>query len=106
MKHPSFTPYYAVIFTSLLSDDTQGYAAMADEMHKLATSQQGFLGFESARNEIGISISYWDSLEHIQTWKKNTDHLMAQKLGREKWYQSYKVRICKVEREYDFSSID
>jgi heme-degrading monooxygenase HmoA len=95
-------PYYAVIFTSLRTPDESGYAAMADAMDELAKQQEGYLGIESARNEIGITVSYWSSLEAIRNWKANTDHLMAQKYGREKWYASYKVRICKVERDYGF----
>jgi len=96
--------YYAVIFTSLLSENTEGYSTMAATMETLAKQQAGFLGIESAREEIGITISYWENLEAIKTWKANVDHQVAQKLGKEKWYQSYSVRICKVEREYEFNS--
>ena len=96
------TPYYAVIFTSLLHDEHEGYVAMAEQMDALAKMQEGYLGFESARNELGISISYWTSLESIKNWKEQTDHLIAQQLGRSSWYRYYKVRICKVEREYEF----
>jgi heme-degrading monooxygenase HmoA len=42
---------------------------MADEMVKLASVQPGFLGVESAREGVGITLSYWDSLEAIQKWK-------------------------------------
>ncbi|TSJ43827.1 antibiotic biosynthesis monooxygenase [Mucilaginibacter corticis] len=96
------SPYYAVIFTSIRTEGDNGYAAMDDAMDELAKQQEGYLGIESARNEIGITISYWQSLEAIRNWKANADHLMAQKYGREKWYSSYKVRICKVERDYGF----
>jgi len=96
------TPYYGVIFTSLHSEITEGYSEMAKEMHELAKIQPGYLGFESAREELGITISYWESKEAIKNWKANLDHQVAQKLGREKWYSWYKVRICKIEREYEF----
>jgi heme-degrading monooxygenase HmoA len=96
-------PYYAVIFTSLRTEGDNGYAAMAEEMEQLAQQQPGYLGIESARNELGITISYWQSLEAIKSWKANLDHLQAQKKGRTTWYSQYKVRICKVEREYEFS---
>lgn len=95
-------PYYAVIFTSLRTPDESGYPAMAEAMEELAAQQEGYLGIESARKDISITVSYWASLEAIRNWKANTDHLMAQKYGREKWYASYKVRICKVERDYGF----
>jgi heme-degrading monooxygenase HmoA len=99
------TPYYAVIFTSFRTDVDEDYSVMADAMEALAKQQPGYLGFEHARNELGISISYWDSLEHIKNWKMQSEHVFAQQQGREKWYQYYKVRICKVEREYEFGSI-
>lgn len=97
------TPYYAVIFTSIRSSVDQGYAKMADAMLDAAAQQPGFLGVESAREEIGITVSYWDSLESIAAWKQDAAHQVAQKLGREQWYETFKTRICKVERDYDFS---
>jgi len=95
-------PYYAVIFTSTLTENNDGYDEMAQQMENLAKQQPGYLEFESAREEIGLSISYWESLEAITNWKANTDHLFAQQKGINDWYKSYKVRICLVEREYDF----
>lgn len=95
-------PYYAVIFTSMRTDTADGYGEMAEAMVELAKTQPGFLGVESARNELGITVSYWESLEAIKNWKQNSDHLLAQRYGREKWYSHYKTRICKVERDYGF----
>lgn len=98
----NFKPYYAVIFSSTRTEGDNGYAQMAQQMEELAKKQSGYLGLESARSEIGITISYWESLEAIAHWKKNTDHLFAQQKGIKDWYKWYKVRICLVEREYDF----
>ncbi len=95
-------PYYAVIFTSVIDESHEGYSEMAIKMEGLAKKQKGFLGMESARENIGITVSYWSDLESIRTWKMNTDHLFAQQQGKEKWYSSYKVRISKVERDYSF----
>ncbi|WP_104735201.1 antibiotic biosynthesis monooxygenase family protein [Hanstruepera ponticola] len=95
-------PYYAVIFTSKHSEDVSGYAEMAIKMETLAKNQDGFLGIESARDTLGITVSYWQSLEAIKAWKLNSEHLMAQSKGRSQWYKWYHVRICKVEREYEF----
>ena len=97
-------PYYAVIFTSTLKEESAAYQEMAERMETLAKKQPGYIGFESARGSLGISISYWESLESIAAWKKQIDHQQAQRLGREQWYASYKTRICKVEREYEFPS--
>ena len=93
-------PYYAVIFTSIRSETDEGYADTAARMLELATAQPGFLGVESARDGVGITISYWESIEAIRDWKMHAEHLLAQKMGREKWYAGFKTRICKVERDY------
>ncbi len=95
-------PYYAVIFTSTRTTVDEGYAEMATQMVELAQQQDGFLGIESARNDIGITVSYWRDLESIKNWKSNLDHLDAQRKGRSKWYENYTVRIALVEREYSF----
>ncbi|MDQ3110192.1 MAG: antibiotic biosynthesis monooxygenase [Bacteroidota bacterium] len=95
-------PYYAVIFTSIRTEGENGCAEVAERMAELAQQQAGYLGHESARNETGITVSYWKDLESIRSWKMNTEHLFAQKKGREEFYSAYKVRIAKVEREYGF----
>jgi len=94
-------PYYAVIFTSVRTDaDHAAYQAMAAQMEALAANQPGYLGMESAREGLGITVSYWQDLESIAAWKRHADHLMAQQLGRERWYRDYKTRIARVERDY------
>ncbi len=94
--------YYAVIFTSTRTEVEAGYAEMATKMVELAKAQPGYIGMESARSEIGITVSYWESLEAIRNWKVNMEHLEAQEKGKTTWYKNYKVRIAKVEREYEF----
>lgn len=93
-------PYFAVIFTSTRTKDDNGYGVMADRMVELAQQQPGFLGIESAREDVGITVSYWADLDSIKNWKANVEHLDAQKNGRKTWYDSFKVRIAKVERDY------
>ena len=95
-------PYYAVIFTSFRTDIDDDYVETSKRLASLAKKSEGFLGEESAREEMGISISYWKDVESIMKWRMNADHQQAQKLGKEKWYKNYKVRICKVERDYEF----
>lgn len=95
-------PYYAVIFTSTRTDGDDGYGAMAARMMKLAAEQPGYLGVESARDGIGITVSYWRSLDDIANWKRVAEHREAQRNGREKWYAAFKTRIAKVERDYGF----
>jgi len=96
-------PYYAVIFTSVRTETDDGYGDMAARMLDLAKNQPGFLGVESAREQTGITVSYWTDLAAIQKWKDHPEHLKAQELGRQKWYAAFKVRVVKVEKEYGHS---
>jgi heme-degrading monooxygenase HmoA len=101
-------PYVAVIFTSIRTEaDDAGYAAMADAMDELARAQPGWLGIESARgaDRLGITVSYWKTAAEARAWKGVADHLGAQKLGRERWYRAYRVRVCEVVREYGYSVV-
>jgi len=93
-------PYYAVIFSSLRTEVDEGYGAMTNLMKELAAQQPGFLGLETARDGLGLTVSYWETAESIVAWKTNLKHAAAQRLGREKWYEAYTVRICRVERDY------
>lgn len=99
------TPYFAVIFTSIRTEIDNGYDNMAIQMVELAKQQEGFLGVESARNEIGITVSYWKDLESIKKWKNNSEHKIARNSGREIWYKSFKTRIAKVESDYEFHKL-
>lgn len=102
-------PYYAVVFTSLrTADDAAGYAAMAEQMARLAVEQPGFLGMESVRDAdgVGITVSYWESPEAIDRWHRQAEHRIAQRLGRERWYEQFHLRICRVERAYSFARDD
>lgn len=75
---------------------------MAKRMEELAKKQPGYIDFESASGEPNVTISYWETLEDVANWKNNTAHAFAQEKGIKDWYQWYKVRVCKVEREYSF----
>lgn len=95
-------PYYIVAFSSTRKEGDHGYAAMADAMVDLASRQPGYLGIESARgvDGFGITNSYWADEASLLAWKEVAKHLLAQKLGKERWYQHYETRIAKVERAY------
>jgi len=95
-------PYFVVIFTSTRTQGDHGYNAMAKKMVELAQQQAGFLGIETAREDVGITVSYWADLASIKSWKMNSEHLDAQSFGRGSWYDSFKVRIARVEHEYGF----
>ena len=95
-------PYYVVVFSAQRSADDPAYDAMAAEMVKIAMSQPGCLGMESARDPdgFGITNSYWCSEEDIAAWKAQARHRVAQHLGATRWYDSYSLRVARVERAY------
>ncbi len=97
-------PYVAVIFTSTRTGGDRGYAAMSDAMEALAAQQPGYLGIESAREDIGITVSYWVDHDAARGWKQVAAHLVAQRRGREVWYHDYRVRVATVERDYSMRS--
>lgn len=95
-------PYYAVIFTNRLNEEHEGYEDMGDAMFNLALEQPGCFGAESTRdaNLVGITVSYWKDEASIAAWKAQAKHLVAQKMGIERWYSHYELRVAKVERAY------
>ncbi len=95
-------PYYAVIFTSVRAPGDNGYSEMAEKMAELAKLQEGFLGLESAREDIGISVSYWKDIESIKKWRNNLEHSIAREKGRTLWYKEFKTRIALVNSDYEF----
>lgn len=98
-------PYFAVVFSSVRTDlDGAEYGRTADRMVELAGSMPGFLGLESVRDAagVGITVSYWESEKAIHHWQRHGEHLDAQRLGRERWYEQFEMRVCRVERAYGF----
>ncbi|OSQ37772.1 antibiotic biosynthesis monooxygenase family protein [Thalassospira mesophila] len=99
-------PYYAVIFSSIRTEgDDAAYGETAAMMSQLAAAQDGYLGEDSTMRDgegMGITVSYWRDEAAIRAWKQHLDHTVARNAGREKWYQSYTLRVAKVERAYDF----
>jgi heme-degrading monooxygenase HmoA len=93
-------PYTAVIFTSLRTEGDNGYDVMSARMFELAAQQPGYLGVESAREELGITVSYWTDDAAAAAWKQVAEHLVAQRRGQEKWYADYEVRVATVTRAY------
>ncbi|HEX2122121.1 MAG TPA: antibiotic biosynthesis monooxygenase [Thermoanaerobaculia bacterium] len=103
MAKPAATPeppYYAVIFTSLQTEDLEGYGDTSARMVELAAQQPGFLGVESARGAdgLGITVSYWESEEAIANWRRHAEHRVAQEQGRARFYSEFVTRVAKVER--------
>jgi heme-degrading monooxygenase HmoA len=101
-------PYYAVIFTSRMTESVDGYDDASDQMLALASEQPGFLGYESARDEngLGITVSYWESEEAIANWRSNVEHRVVQSRGMKDWYSEFVTRVARVERARTFTRSD
>ena len=97
-------PYYAVIFASQRTErDEDGYDATARTLFELAAQQPGYLGAEHARDAdgFGITVAYFADEAAIRAWRENAEHRAAQRLGIERWYSRYEIRVAKVERAYE-----
>lgn len=105
VAHTPEPPYYAVIFTTLRRDpsDDDGYAETDAALSALAAAQPGYLGVESAREGVGITVSYWRDEESIRAWKRDAQHVLAQREGRARWYERYRLRVARVERDCEFT---
>lgn len=102
---PPKPPYYAVVFASdRTADDEEGYQAAAERMEALARAMPGFLGIDTVRGADGhgITVSYWDNEASIRAWQQQAEHRAAQQMGRERWYSRYELRVCRVERAWEF----
>ena len=92
---------YAVIFKAKTKKLDGAYFEMAKRMRELAMNKYGcleFIAVSECANE--IALSYWESLEQIKLWKENSEHLVAQELGKEKWYEDYTVEIVEIISQY------
>ncbi|QGV79719.1 antibiotic biosynthesis monooxygenase family protein [Streptomyces ficellus] len=98
-------PYYTVVFTSLRTEDQEGYADTAARMEELVREVPGFLGYESARTPggIGITVGYFKDEEAIAAWRADAEHQGAMRRGRADWYERYSVHVGRVERSYGFA---
>ena len=96
-------PYVAVIFSAVVTADGEGYDRAAQEMRRLAQRQPGYLGVEAAGGGPGaleITVSYWSTEDDARAWKGVAEHVQAQRFGRQRWYETYEVRVATVGRSY------
>lgn len=83
---------YAVIFIAEINELDKAYSEMTLQMQELAMEKYGCSKFVSVtEGSHEIAISYWQDQEQIKKWKLDAEHLVAQKLGRSRWYISYKI---------------
>ncbi|SDD93829.1 antibiotic biosynthesis monooxygenase family protein [Actinokineospora iranica] len=97
-------PYHAVIFTSLLGPDDDGYASAAAEMLARVQAAPGFLGVDGARgpDRVGITVAYFRDEAAIRGWRDDPHHAATRARGRAQWYDAFEVRVARVDRAYGF----
>lgn len=92
---------FVVIFRAKVRSTDNEYAQVAARMRELALTQFGCLEFTAVTEGTDeIALSYWPSEGLIRAWKAHSEHVLAQQLGRERWYESYTVQVAEVTREY------
>jgi heme-degrading monooxygenase HmoA len=71
-------------------------------MFAKVAEQPGFLGMEAQHtgDGKGVTVCYWQSLEAIAAWRADAEHVLIQEQGKSVWYSDYRVRVCKIERDY------
>ncbi len=99
-------PSYAVIFASRRTSDPSDYGPVAERMATLAATMPGYQGHVSAREAdgLGITVSYWDSLENIAAFRAELDHAEAQRAGRARYYTHYDLRVARVQKHVTFDA--
>ena len=97
-------PYYAVVFTTVRTQDQSGYRETNARMEELVRDVPGYLGMDHAQNPggLGITVAYFRDAEALTQWRTNAEHQAAQQRGRAHWYQSYTIHVAKVERSHTF----
>lgn len=92
---------YVVIFRAKIRRLDPEYAVVADRMRDLALSEFGCLEFHAvAEGDDEVALSYWPDEESIRRWKAHPEHVLAQKAGRERWYESYSIQVAEITRQY------
>ena len=92
---------YAVIFKAETGELDEVYFEKAKRLRELAETKYGcreFISFNEGNRE--LSISYWDTLEQINHWKQDAEHIKAQEMGRRKWYRRYRIQVVEILRDY------
>jgi heme-degrading monooxygenase HmoA len=94
-----------VLFRSKLVDAPDGYAEMAQEMLTLANTMPGFIDVKAFKADDGerLTLVWWQDEDTLRAWRTNARHLVAQKAGRERWYEYYKIEVAEVKRARDFN---
>ena len=95
-----------VLFRSQLvsTAGSDGYAEMAEEMEQLAKTMPGFIDVKAFKADDGerLTVVWWQDEDTLAVWREAARHRLAQRLGRERWYEYYKIDVAHVVRRNEF----
>lgn len=98
-------PYYAVATTTELAAgyDERAHLERGARLYAEARGLGGFLGLETFfENGASIAVSYWESLDAIERWRRHPAHRDAKRLAKASWFGPTITRIMRVEDDYGF----
>ena len=81
------------------------YQAIFQELLEAARQAPGFVDFRSYRDdESGETLAavWWEDPESLAAWRHDARHLLAQRRGRDEWYEWYRVEVAEITRSYGF----
>lgn len=90
-----------VIFRAKIRQLDEHYARTAARMRELALTEFGCVEFCAVTESVDeVALSYWPSEENIRAWRAHPEHVEAQRLGKEQWYESWTVQVATITRAY------
>jgi len=100
--HPGHSGHmFVVVFRAVILNSDEHYLAQAKRMRELAIEKYGCLDITSATEaDHEITVSYWQSKQHIEAWKKDAEHMQAQRDGINKWYRSYRIEVAEIVKKH------
>ena len=90
-----------VVFRSRVRpDNAERYYALVDKMAEIATNMPGFISYKSFYAEDGerVTIHEWETAEHLRAWREHPEHVQAQGLGRQDFYEEYSLQVTEEVR--------
>lgn len=92
---------YVVIFRAKAGQIDSQYNELAGKLRQRAISEFGCTDFVAVtEGEDEIALSYWQNEADILRWKQDTEHQLAQQIGRDRWYRYYSVEVCQMKHRY------
>lgn len=98
-----------ILGTEMRADaDVANYKARSARMDELVRQVPGFISAKNYTAADGeeITVARFASEEALDAWRTHPEHVIAQRAGREDYYESYWVQVCTTIRDYQFHRRD